>query len=96
MADHIPYIHNYCDRWCERCTMTSRCAIYVPNQTGQSEETTEEENENLWKSVAENLAIATKLITEEIERRGINESRNTSFLYFLYQYQEQASSIWYI
>jgi len=71
MADHIPYIHNYCDRWCERCTMTSRCVIYVPNQTGQSEETTEEENENLWKSVAENLAIATKLITEEIERRGI-------------------------
>lgn len=24
----IPGIYNYCDRWCERCTLTNRCAIY--------------------------------------------------------------------
>lgn len=24
----IPGIYNYCDRWCERCTQTNRCAIY--------------------------------------------------------------------
>ena len=26
--NRIPLIHNYCDKWCERCTMTSRCAVY--------------------------------------------------------------------
>jgi hypothetical protein len=24
----ISGIHNYCDRWCERCTLSNRCAIY--------------------------------------------------------------------
>jgi len=24
----IPGIYNYCDRWCERCTMTSACLVY--------------------------------------------------------------------
>lgn len=25
----IPLIHNYCDRWCERCAFTSRCRSYA-------------------------------------------------------------------
>ncbi|MGK0316592.1 MAG: hypothetical protein ACI86M_002827 [Saprospiraceae bacterium] len=71
MSNHIPFIHNYCDRWCERCTMTSRCAIYVPNEKSPFEETTDEENEELWKSVGENLTKAAELISKEIEKRGI-------------------------
>jgi hypothetical protein len=27
-ADLIPGIHEYCDRWCDRCPATSRCEIY--------------------------------------------------------------------
>ncbi len=26
--NNIPGIYNYCDRWCERCKFTSRCAVY--------------------------------------------------------------------
>ncbi|MDB5210640.1 MAG: hypothetical protein JWQ30_1467, partial [Sediminibacterium sp.] len=26
--EFISGIHNYCDRWCERCTFTNRCSIY--------------------------------------------------------------------
>jgi hypothetical protein len=26
---HIPSIHNYCDRWCERCPFTLRCSVYA-------------------------------------------------------------------
>lgn len=27
--DHlISGIHNYCERWCEKCSFTSRCAVY--------------------------------------------------------------------
>jgi hypothetical protein len=29
--DHIPGIYNYCDRWCERCQLTSRCLNYEIN-----------------------------------------------------------------
>ena len=28
----ISGIHNYCDRWCERCQFTSRCAVYAIEQ----------------------------------------------------------------
>lgn len=71
MKTHIPFIHNYCDRWCERCTMTSQCAIYVQNEKSPFKETTDEENEELWKSVNENLIKAVELISKEIEKRGI-------------------------
>jgi len=26
--NNIQGIYNYCDRWCERCTFTSRCLNY--------------------------------------------------------------------
>jgi hypothetical protein len=29
--DYIPSIYNYCDRWCERCTFSARCAAYEGN-----------------------------------------------------------------
>lgn len=25
--DHIPFIYNWCDRWCEKCAFIDRCAI---------------------------------------------------------------------
>jgi len=25
----IPFIHNYCDRWCERCAFSSRCRAFA-------------------------------------------------------------------
>jgi hypothetical protein len=31
----IPSIHNYCDRWCERCPFTSRCRVYAMEMTIQ-------------------------------------------------------------
>ena len=27
--DLISGIYNYCDRWCERCPLTSRCLVYA-------------------------------------------------------------------
>jgi hypothetical protein len=27
MPNTIPFIHNYCDRWCERCGFTQNCAL---------------------------------------------------------------------
>lgn len=30
--EKIPGIFNYCDRWCERCSMTAHCEIFIPNE----------------------------------------------------------------
>ena len=32
-AHYIAGIHNYCDRWCERCAFTSRCRAYAIEQS---------------------------------------------------------------
>ena len=29
---YISGVHNYCDRWCERCPFTARCRVYVMDQ----------------------------------------------------------------
>ncbi len=33
---NIPGIYNYCDRWCERCEFTTRCAVYEREGCGIS------------------------------------------------------------
>ena len=30
--DLVSGIYNYCDRWCERCPLTSRCLVYAAEQ----------------------------------------------------------------
>jgi predicted transglutaminase-like cysteine proteinase len=51
--------------------MTSRCAIFIPGKKGSFEETSNDKNKSVWKSVDDNLTKATELIKKEIERRGI-------------------------
>lgn len=29
---HIPGIYNYCDRWCERCLLTTRCLTFASEE----------------------------------------------------------------
>ena len=33
----IPGIYNYCDRWCERCTFTSRCLTFLTEEEKKRE-----------------------------------------------------------
>lgn len=30
--NNIEGIYNFCDRWCERCALTSRCLLYQMEQ----------------------------------------------------------------
>jgi hypothetical protein len=65
----IEGIHNYCDRWCERCPLTTRCAIFRP----PSEKSKEGWNEaEIIQKVAEDLKEALELLREFAEERGIN------------------------
>jgi len=47
----IPGIHNYCDRWCERCYFTSRCRIYLPMQDTDTSEMTDSERDAHYKKM---------------------------------------------
>lgn len=70
-SSFIPGIYNYCDRWCERCTFTSRCRNYE-STTELSSEQLDINNKAFWENISDNFKNAIQLIHKEAERLGIN------------------------
>jgi hypothetical protein len=51
--DLISGIYNYCDRWCERCPLTSRCLVYATEQEdSDSPESHDLRNEAFWQKLS--------------------------------------------
>lgn len=70
---HIPSIHDYCDRWCERCPMTDRCKIFSPPPASPSDETRSAEyDQKIWEEVASSFGKTMELLKEEAEKHGMN------------------------
>lgn len=69
--EKIPLIHNYCDRWCERCTFTSRCAIYE-DESDIPEEERDANNQAFWKKLEENFAKAREILQKAAAEAGFN------------------------
>ncbi len=74
-ADFISGIFNYCDRWCERCPMTSRCLLYFQESRQRSEYLSNGEDpdnlEIVLKDVEENLKQAMDMCRQLIEDEEI-------------------------
>lgn len=73
--DNIPGIYNYCDRWCERCTFTSRCLQFQMEQEEQisdDPEDTDLENSDFWKKIEDSFSIALEMIQDLAEEEGID------------------------
>lgn len=68
--EKIVGIHNYCDRWCEHCTFTSRCAVYT-DESGIPEEQRDANNEAFWKKLQENFAKAKEILEKAAARTGL-------------------------
>ncbi len=67
----IPGIYNYCDRWCERCTFTSRCRNYE----GTSKLTSDQldiNNKAFWENIASNFTEAIQLLHKAAEKHGFD------------------------
>jgi hypothetical protein len=63
-ANFISGIHNYCDRWCERCPFTSRCILYVQLQdVPDVDQNGHIASEKLWLKLAAIFKEAREMIT---------------------------------
>ena len=73
---YIPGIYNYCDRWCERCPLSSRCLNHtlVEEKFGDLEEK-DGLNEVFWQRFAEVLQDTFALLREMAEEAGIDLDR---------------------
>ncbi|MFV0592325.1 MAG: hypothetical protein ACK5M7_13135 [Draconibacterium sp.] len=70
----VPGIYNYCDRWCERCTMTRHCMTYLHEQemkTG-SHQIPDEENKNFWEQIRLAWEVTLEMIEDDAERLGVD------------------------
>lgn len=71
---HIPGIHNYCDRWCERCSMTAGCTVY------SAEKADDAKNLEFWERIQKSLQIAMKFLSSKAKECGIDLSIRESTL----------------
>lgn len=71
MSENIAGIHNYCDRWCERCTFTSRCAVYE-DESNLTPEEMDMQNEAFWNRIGQNFMKAQELLHKAAEQIGID------------------------
>lgn len=67
----IPSIHNYCDRWCERCVFIERCAVGVEELARWKRETPMTDEE-MWEAVSENFKESLRMLDEMLEDAGID------------------------
>lgn len=63
-------ICNFCDRWCEKCIMSSKCLNYAYRQKIKGLDidlkTEELKNREYWKKINHSFNIATKLLLSEV------------------------------
>jgi len=71
MAKHIPFIHNYCDRWCERCCFTASCAIFEDDKA-DGQEAQDMKNKAFWDRITKNFEKAHALLVEGALKHGID------------------------
>ena len=68
----ISGIYNYCDRWCERCSFTNRCATYAIEQEQFADPQKDMENDAFWEKLSEMFEITMEMILEDAEDFGID------------------------
>jgi hypothetical protein len=71
--DLIPGIHNYCDRWCERCRFTAKCGSYALTEGfDESQENNDLQNEKFWKDLHMIFEVTFDMVKEKAEELGID------------------------
>ena len=69
----ISGIHNYCDRWCERCPMTSRCSVFAITESENAEHPhSDMENEEFWNHLHEMFSLAIEMAKEWATKNGVD------------------------
>jgi len=71
----ISGIYNYCDRWCERCPLTSRCLNYAMQQEDDDDPASRDiRNQAFWDKLHSIFQMTRDMIAEDAEELGIDLS----------------------
>jgi hypothetical protein len=71
--DFISGIHNYCDRWCERCAFTQRCACFALEQEQfAAPEDKDFQNKQFWDKLGEIFQVTYDMLTDLAKQKGFD------------------------
>lgn len=73
--DFISGIHNYCDRWCERCPFTSRCLVYATENADEEMDDPEVHDINsakFWQKLESIFKEARMMLADWAEEAGVD------------------------
>jgi hypothetical protein len=68
----IPGIYNYCDRWCERCTQTSKCLNYEKLEKMGAFDELDISNQKFWDNMTQVFEETKELLLEIAKEQGID------------------------
>ena len=72
-SKYIEGVYNYCDRWCERCPLTSRCLNYaIAEENFGDLDSHDIQNQAFWSKLREMFEVTIEMLTEWAEEQGIN------------------------
>ena len=69
----ISRVYNYCDRWCERCSLTSRCLVYATERQDDARDPASRDinNQAFWKRLERIFREANEMVDEMMKEHGI-------------------------
>jgi hypothetical protein len=72
--DLISGIYNYCDRWCERCPLSSRCLLYATEQEDEddSPESRDIQNEAFWRKLSSIFQETREMVMEWAKENDVD------------------------
>lgn len=74
MEEHfIAGVHNYCDRWCERCPFTARCRVFS-NEQKLSDEAKDPADPAFWQNIKKSFEDVLEMLNKMMENMGIDTS----------------------
>ena len=64
--NNIPFVHNYCDSWCERCVFSDRCS--VSHFSAQVDDTRHGVQLGLWQDDSEKLKMVQEWLKAKLQQ----------------------------
>jgi hypothetical protein len=84
----IPGVHNYCDRWCERCPFTERCAVFAMDKDLESSDVGEDA---FWQTLSDRFAGTLQMLNDAAAKWDIVLAEPTESE--MDEFREQENSI---
>jgi hypothetical protein len=95
MNNFIDGIHNYCDRWCERCALTLRCSSYaIEKKLEDIRKNGGTINKNTFWKVFDSIFEGTFKKLGEIENGDSNESDTFQMDHYSLDFEPSESEPW--